>query len=171
MFQAHLDVNVSAEKLWRVAGEQFGQVGQYASGLSSSHLEGPLEVGGTRVCMIGKTKMVETLLSYDAEERTLSYRLVHGGPQAMMKKAENHWAITSLGPHRSRLTLTPTVEFKWWAFPMGLLFKLEIRSVFQTFFDELKHYAETGMVHPRKLQRDAKEGRVNPLMEAPALAE
>jgi Polyketide cyclase / dehydrase and lipid transport len=146
-FQVELDI--SAEHAWIAIGEKFGETGQWTSLLDSSHLEGELTEGGYRVCIQGKKRLTENITRYDPENMTLEYELITGRPP-IVKSAKNFWSVKSLEKNRSKVLMCPDIELKWWAIWLFPMMSLGLNASLSKVMEELKYWAETGNVHPRK---------------------
>ncbi|MBL4788427.1 MAG: SRPBCC family protein [Kordiimonadaceae bacterium] len=152
IFQIELDI--PAERAWVAVGEKFGDTGLWTSFLDSSYMEGEVGVGGQRVCVQGKKKLTEHLTKYDPQTMTLEYELIGGRP-AIVKFAGNRWTVVPLGSQRSKLTMSPTSQLRWWALPLAPVMSLVLRAILPKVLEEFKCWAETGELHPRKKAKTA----------------
>lgn len=50
--RAELVINAPAEDAWAVVGERFGEIGQWASAITESVMDGPSAVGQVRTCQV-----------------------------------------------------------------------------------------------------------------------
>ena len=113
----HLDheIEASAEDVWRVVGERFGDL-TWSEGIDDSHLEGELGVGGVRVCRFqpnafSREGLVrERLTEFDRDGRVLAY--VAENIPGVMRSASNRWTIVPLGPERCRVEMRANIELR-----------------------------------------------------------
>ena len=149
-------VDVPIEKVWKIAAHDFDQVGAWASAVGRSQpndqaaMPQGAEVGG-RVCSTAFGDTQENFTRFDPEGHSFSYRAE--GLPAMIKRAENRWSLRSTGPSRTEVTTQVTMELN--AFPGRLMQPLMRRRLAKTLdqiLEELKHFMETGSIHPRKVQ-------------------
>ena len=101
--RAELVVNATAGDAWVVVGERFGEIGEWASAITESVMDGPPAVGHVRTCRVAGFGPIaagvikERLTQFDPEAKSLSYEAA-GLP----------WFITRSGtaaggqPRRSR---------------------------------------------------------------------
>lgn len=151
-----IDVDVSAERLWDVVGNNFGEVAEITSVLNASHLEGKLEVGGARVCINPQNqRIVEKLTVFDPTTYRLAYDGVDGFP-SWVTKASNHWVVEDSDESKSRLIMQPDIQLRWYFKPIWPLMRLGVRAIIKKFAEEVKYYAETGKRHPRVVKHHAK---------------
>ncbi len=154
--RTELELDVPASEAWRVLGEEFGSVGDWASGLRSSSLDREVEVGALRTCELRafgpfpSGQIIEELLEFDREAMKFTYAPTSGMPP-MFEKAENRWSVEPLGNDRCRVRSHASVDVRWWALPLANFFGGRIRSSVGTFAEEMRHRIETGQAHPRKL--------------------
>ncbi len=151
-----VELDVAASEAWRVLGEEFGSVGDWASGLRSSSLDREVEVGALRTCELRafgpfpSGRIVEELLEFDRDAMRFTYTPTSGMPP-MFQDARNRWSVESLGPDRCRVRSHASVDVHWWALPLAKFFGRGIRSGVDTFAEEMQHRIEKGQAHPRKL--------------------
>ncbi len=118
-----IDIDVPAARAWKVAGEQFGQVSEWAGPVLSSHLDSPLAEGAVRTCEIRAVgpfppgEITETLIEFNRQQRSLAYTVGTGKPP-ILKHLSNRWTIEETGTTKCRLTSTATVTMAWWALPL-----------------------------------------------------
>ena len=156
-----VDVDAPAEEVWRVLADEFGDVGEFASSLRASSLDGPVEVGATRVCEVAAVgpfpprTLTEKLLELDARRMTLAYA-AGGEVPAVFRSATNRWSIVPLGEGRCRAHSHAAMEVAWWALPLVPLFRVSVDREVRRFGEELRLRVERGALHPRKLAQVTK---------------
>jgi hypothetical protein len=80
-----------------VVGERFGEIGEWASAISESVMDGPPAVGRVRTCQVAGFGPIaagvikEHLIEFNSQARSLSYEAAAGMP----------WFIAGTPPSRS----------------------------------------------------------------------
>ena len=152
-----LDVSASADTVWRILADEYALVGQWARAVSSSApnpAAAPLPgaaVGG-RVCTASIGEVTETITVFDPASRTLAYDAKARSMPFFVRGLSGHWTVRPAGS-ASEVGLRFEADLMA---PFDLLMGWAIRRQFRTAIDEtlidLKHYAETGQVHPDKAE-------------------
>ena len=151
-----IEIGASADHLWNILGNGFGEVAEITTVLNASHLEGPLGTGGTRVCINPQNQRIaEQLTTFDPDTHTLAYDGIDGFP-SWVRTAGNHWQIKETGPNSARFTIKPTLTVAWWISPVLPLMLMGVRPILRKFMNEVKYFAEHGTPHPKVVQRRAK---------------
>lgn len=155
-------IDVPIEELWTIVAHDFADVGLWASSVHHSRTNDRAatpdgaEIGG-RVCTTSFGDLREDFTHYDAENHTFGYR-AEGFPN-FMTHAENRWSLRPLGPSRTEVAMHVTMGFN--AFPgrlMKPLMRARVARALGDVLEELEHYAETGRIHPRKVQAQRRAG-------------
>ncbi|MEM7111132.1 MAG: SRPBCC family protein [Chloroflexota bacterium] len=143
-------VNVSADKVWEILGDDFYNISNWSSLVADSHANPDLdssEMG--RVCQLeGGGQVVETVHKYDDANRSLAFYLTGDKIPFFMQEVDNTWSVTPLGPNQSELqvqvdaTLMPVFK----QLMTGMLSKGMAKQA-DGILDELKYFAENG--HPK----------------------
>lgn len=134
------EIDASADEVWQVLGERFGEL-SWSSGITGSSLEGELGVGAVRVCefppnMFARDGTVkEKLLTFDREAMKFSYQPTT--PLGPMKDAINRWTITPLGPRRCKVSSHATVQLRAWAWLFAPFMGPMLRKLGEEFLDDL----------------------------------
>jgi hypothetical protein len=98
-----VDISCSASEAWALFGEGFGSWADWAPGIVSSTLEGPLAQGVVRVNETASLGTVrQELASFDPAARSLAYEM-QGNLPPFFSKARNDWSIEETGPDQCRL--------------------------------------------------------------------
>jgi len=160
--RAELVINAPAEDAWVVVGERFGEIGQWASSITKSVVDGKPAAGTVRTCHvagfgpIGPGVIKERLTRFDPEARSLSYEAVEGMPRFIVRAASD-WSVHA-GPGRTctiqvhaTLTLRPTAR------PLGPLLRSRMRADTRRALAELRQRVETG--HPDPVKAAALTGK------------
>jgi hypothetical protein len=161
--RAEVVISAPAEHAWGVVGERFGEIGEWASPITRSSMDGPPGVGQVRTCHVAGFGPVapgvirERLVTFDPEARSLSYEAAHGLPGFVMR-AVNRWSVHP-GPGRSctvrihaTLTLRPVTR------PLGPVLRWRMRADTRRVLADLRHRVETGRPHPAKVATHVGEG-------------
>ncbi|MBL4685545.1 MAG: SRPBCC family protein [Nannocystaceae bacterium] len=151
-----LELDVPAAEVWRVLGERFGNVGDYAAGVQSSSMDGEVGVGAVRTCTtqpfgpFAAAKITEELTEFDPAAMKFTY-LAGGDLPRMIPTSKNRWSVEALGSERCRVQCHASVDLLWWALPLAQLLGWGIRSEVLRFGEDLRYRVENGTPHPRKL--------------------
>jgi len=146
-----------ASEAWKVLGQHFGAIGEWAAAIHRSKLDRDVGVGAMRTCEIGgfgpfaNGEIVERLTHFDPETMSFGY-VVSTGLPGFIESAENRWSIEALGPERCRVLSRATIVLRWWVRPVGPLMGWRMRADSQKFKEELEHRVEHGQAHPRKVR-------------------
>lgn len=98
-----VNVNATASDAWGLLGEGFGDWADWAPGLDSSRMDGPLEVGAIRVNKAESLGTVtQQLVSFDPDRRSLAYEMREGLPP-FFEAVRNDWIIVELEAGKVRL--------------------------------------------------------------------
>ncbi len=142
-----IDIKASAEDAWEVLGERFGVISEWASAITSSHLEGDLAVGAKRTCHIGgiggigPIELHENLVHFDRHNRRLAYEVASGLPK-MIRYAVNRWAVVPVDPSRCRVTSDAKINVAWYVTPMVPLMRRRMAADIKKLCEELKLHIE-----------------------------
>lgn len=154
-----IEINAPAKDVWNVVAYQYAQIGQWASSISASEsIAGiPTPDGAPvagRACYApgfgGDAR--EEFTYYDEEAMRFGYQAI-GELPLMLKRAENNWAVRTVGPDKSVAEFRAKIDYD--LFP-GLLMvpmlKLMGGRMGRQLLEELKYYVEEGKPHPRKVK-------------------
>ena len=138
-------INASAEKVWKIVGDDFNDVSEWASPVLESHANPNLPPGEKgRVCQVkGAGEVVENVYEYDDEQRELAFTLEGGKFPFFMRRIENVWRVEPKGDNQSvaeigvNITLMPVFK----QLLSGRL-KTALSKQADGFLGELKYFAE-----------------------------
>ncbi|MEM9950205.1 MAG: SRPBCC family protein [Chloroflexota bacterium] len=149
-------INVPASDVWHILAHQFDRIGEWSSGIehSSPNLKAikldDAPMAG-RVCDVPAFgKIEETFIAYDEQAKTYTYEARVGLP-FFVTSAQNSWQVNAIDANTcsvrfdAELTLIPFVGVIL-AIPM----RIRLARIIKNITEELKYYAETGAIHPRK---------------------
>jgi mxaD protein len=97
---AAIDINASADRVWKVAGD-FGGIGSWMPGIESCRVEGENRI----LTMMGMT-ITERLVARDDATRSIVYAIADGAP------VESHEAVITVTPTGETSHVTWTVDAK-----------------------------------------------------------
>jgi Polyketide cyclase / dehydrase and lipid transport len=119
--RAELVISAPAEDTWVVVGERFGEIGEWASPITKSSMDGPPGAGRVRTCHVAgfgplpPGVIKERLAHFDPQARSLSYEAAAGMP-GIIRRAVNRWLVHA-GPGgastvriHATLTLLPVIR-------------------------------------------------------------
>jgi hypothetical protein len=158
-------VNVSADRLWSILGDDFDKVGEWASGVDSS---GPktdaavpdgASVGG-RVCQVpGLGAVDEAFTSFDPAERAYAFAATASKIPSFVHNLTNHTVVNSLGSEQSEVQIKITADTEG---VKGTLVKpvmtRQFNQAIDGFLEDLKIFAESGKISSTKSKALANAG-------------
>ncbi|MBL4684343.1 MAG: SRPBCC family protein [Nannocystaceae bacterium] len=153
-------INAPAQRVWEINGLGFADIGSWARNVLQSRATTGDALPGApasgRICTVaGFGEVVETLQRFDPETRGITLTIEKGLP-FFVRRSEFRSQVIALDATRSRFEVSQTMEIS--TFPGGLLFPLlrrKISSAVLSILEDLKVYAESGVVHPDKARSQA----------------
>jgi Polyketide cyclase / dehydrase and lipid transport len=152
--RAELVINVLAGDAWVVVGERFGDIGEWASAITGSVMDGPPAVGRVRTCQVAGFGPIaagvikERLIEFDPEARSLSYEAAAGMPW-FIAGALSRWSVHA-GPGRAcTVRIHATLALRLAARPLSPALRWRMRAGTRRVLAELRHRVETG--HPAQV--------------------
>ncbi len=110
--QTAVTIDAAADAAWTLLGEGFADWADWAPGIDTSTLEGPLPLGVVRVNATPSLGTVrQELVRFDREGRALAYEMRAGLPP-VFSSLRNDWVIEDLGEGRCRLAGDARFELK-----------------------------------------------------------
>ncbi len=160
--QQNIQIAASAEKVWDILWNKYGQVCDWASTVndsSSKNVSG--NSNGGRTCHSTWGEISEIVDKVDESKLTYTYHA--DGLPSMMKSVVNTFTVNKRGVNTSELavdinvqiTTIPKILMGWMIIP-----KMK-KDIGQTLMD-LKHFAETGEQTEAKIKADKKYFKKNP---------
>lgn len=154
-------IDVPIEQLWKITALDFANIGAWSAGVNSSEGQGAGINGSKvteRVCQPsykGFKATTERFIKYNPNDYSFTYQIPNGLPK-MVTYAENVWKHKKKG-NGTELTMAVNMELKGF---MGWLLKgvmeKQMGKILVENLEELKIYAETGKLHPRKIAANEK---------------
>lgn len=148
----HLNVNAPASRLWQILAEDYDRVGEWTSEIAQSTANPDLAVGEGRVCTTdGFGDVKETITAFDENARQFSYAAEISTFPFFVKEVSNTWRVEASGSERSVVHMHLHARLlPLFAQLMGPVMKRQMAKSADIILEELKYYAETGKIHPRK---------------------
>jgi len=140
------EVNASADAVWNVLGERFGEISGWFDPVVKSRMDGPLAAGATRICdvkavgPVPEGEVVEQLTHFDRDARSLTFQIRAGVP-GFMRLVENAWTVEQTGANTCTATSIVTINLAWYALPMTPLIKMQLGKTLASFVVELEKAA------------------------------
>lgn len=151
-----IQINAPASVVWQLVAHEFENVSTWASDVNQSKkttnfnlLEGA-DVSG-RVCTSQYGDIVEAFIHFDEANMTFTYDAKGDAVPFFIKRTTNTWTVEAIEEKTCIVYFQPEVEFiPIMGLFVGLPMRMFMRTVLQKTLEELKHYVETGSIHPRK---------------------
>ncbi len=162
-----IQIEREAEHVWRLLSEDFDKVSQWMSPVYNSYKitgEDPVEGASMagRICELspkpGGLYAVERITHIDHESREMTVEIEPRNAPAALPLSKNNLElkVVSLGEGKSEVIWKTSPELKTFGKVMKPLVKVGLSKSFGEVLQELKHFAETGAQHPRKVKKSAK---------------
>jgi len=154
-------VNAPADKVWAIVAHDFAKIGEWASGVAQSKINTSADVPvgatvGGRVCSVpGFGEIRETFIDYDEAGKTFTYAAT--GMPFFVTSAHNSWYVRAVDANTSDVSFQAEMKLlPLIGAVMAIPMKMQLTRLLDNATEELKYYAETGMLHPRKEKLKAK---------------
>ncbi|MFO0618408.1 MAG: SRPBCC family protein [Polyangiaceae bacterium] len=150
-------IDAPPERIWRVLGERFMHVGEWAAPITSSCSVGTdvPGAGATRACTIapfgpiGAGVVQERLTRYEPDERAFEYEAIAGMPR-FVARAVNRWSVARVADAQSVVKIHASLELRGPMALFGCVLRWQFLRAGAKVAEELKHFVEHGRPHPRK---------------------
>lgn len=144
-------IAVPIERLWDITANDFQNVDAWISGVNNSEGSGN-GLNAERSCLPsykGFSQTTERIVAYDPEQYRFTYKIIKGLP-GFVESAQNEW-IHQETSNGTEITMEVTMKVSGlMGYLMGGIMKKKMGKILDDALEELKTYAETGQVHPRK---------------------
>ena len=153
-------VDASPDTVWDILGPNYVRAGDWASSVYvSAPRAGTPKVAGApvagRTCETSLGPFTEAIEAYDPDRRHVAYSATGDAMPGFVRGLRNAWTVRPASGGGSEVEMELRADI---AFPfdllMGPLMRLQFGRVLRQATQELKHYAETGRPHPRKVKAD-----------------
>ncbi|MFT6698918.1 MAG: hypothetical protein ACJAVD_000404 [Porticoccaceae bacterium] len=147
-------IEKNANDIWQVMGIQFDEIHVWASFFKDSKPAGENKFDGinfsARDTVVEGGTNTHSLDLFDSEKFILSYTVTAGAPP-FANKVGAAWALEIINDHKSKASITINLELKD-GIPEEKVSEVKIwlHSSSNDMLEDLKHYVETGRLHPRK---------------------
>lgn len=155
-------IDATADRVWEILGPRYAQAGDWASSVYASvpRLDLPAlsdaPVAG-RVCQTSLGPFTETIEAYDTQHRHVAYSATGEKMPGFVKRLTNSWTVRAKGGMSEvEMELNAKIVFPF-SWLMGPLMRMQFARVLKDATQELKHYAETGTPHPRKVKMNGSQ--------------
>ena len=161
-----ITANAPIDRVWDILGPGYVNAGDWASAVYISHPRvGEAKVAGApaagRVCQTSLGPFTESIEEYDPINHRVAYSATGDKMPGFVKSLVNSWTLTPAGSGRTKVRMELNADI---AFPfnvlMGWMMKMQFRGALKDSIEDLKHYAEAGKPHPRKLKVDGSKKAV-----------
>jgi hypothetical protein len=167
--RAELMINAPAEDAWVVVGERFGDIGEWASAITESVMDGPPAVGQVRSCQIagfGPIKagvITERLIQFDPAARSLTYQAAGGMPW-FIAGAVSHWSVAARPGGACTVRIHATLALRPAARPLSPVLRWRLRAGTRRTLAEFRRRVEAG--HPDQASPGTPASRNTPPLGA-----
>lgn len=154
--QKELVINKNIDDVWEIMGTQFDQVHLWSTNFKESKAGGSAKFSSIpyseRITRTDRGETIQELDSFDPTTHTLTYHITKGAP-GIAKYASAVWSLKSSGENETTVILAFKMETKgFFGFMMMPLIKKGMGKSALEIAEDLKHYAENGTPHPRKVK-------------------
>ena len=158
--RAKLVINALAEDAWAVVGERFGEIGEWASAITESVMDGAPAVGQVRTCQVAGFGPIaagvikERLIEFDPEARSLSYEAAEGMPW-FIAGAVSRWSVHAGPGGACTVRIHATLALRPAARPLSPALRWRMRADTRRILAELMQRVEAGHSRPGHPHRPA----------------
>lgn len=158
--QKSMTINADSDSVWDIVAHQFDRVGEWSTAVASSS-PNPNAVApdgamvGGRVCDVpGFGDIKETFTAYS--EKNKQYTFAVDGMPSFITLAQNTVTVRPISASKSEVSLKIEMQTNAIGKVMGPMFRIKLSSTVDGFLADLKVYAETGSISPKKRKQLAK---------------
>lgn len=152
------EINASSEKVWEILGPNFLSISKWGTGILSSVNNPQAEIkfmnapAGGRFCEVkGIGKIEEIILHYSHDDKEITWSAYSPKIPGFVHGLQNAFKIEKINEEKCVINANLTAHLKG---IMGFLLGGKIEGNFQktieVFLKDIKIYAETGKVSPKK---------------------
>lgn len=150
--EKEITIKASAEKVWSILADEYEKVGDWATIIPESaprkNAMGKLE---GRTCSSSYGDVKEMITNWDKENMTYSYQA--DGLPPIFKKGGNVWSVQAIDVNACKVNMDLKMEMA--TVPgllMGWMLKPKMSKDIDGLMEDLKHYVERGVPHPKKVK-------------------
>jgi hypothetical protein len=150
-----LTIEKNTNEVWQIMGNQFDQIHIWASFFKDSKPSGKKKFNeidfSARETVVEGGENTHSLDVFDSKNHTLSYTVTAGAPP-FADKAQAEWALESTNEDSCTASITVNMELKEMV-PEEKAAEVKhwLSKSSNEMLEEMKHFIETGNLHPRKL--------------------
>jgi len=149
-----VSINVPAEKVWAIVGQNFAKIGEWDGTVSSSKINNDFpKVNGSpyggRVCETSFGTINEKFITYDEKRMTFSFQGDIKSP--VFSNVLNTVTVVPVNANKSRITASPNVDLTFIGKVISPLIKAGLGGAIKKGLKDLKYYAENDTISPRKI--------------------
>lgn len=162
-----LNINTSAEYVWKILSEDFDKVGDWITAvpisrkISGNHCAGDATMEG-RVCHFDTkengARANERIIKHDSAKMEMTVEVIPVDAPFPVHKNIVDIKVIPLGPQLCKTVWHSEADLKWMGKAMYPMVKFGIGKLFGEIVEELKYFAEHGTPHPRKIKQMKKQG-------------
>lgn len=152
------EINASSDKVWEILGPNFLSISEWGTGILSSvnnpeaNIKFENAPAGGRFCEVeGFGKFEELILHYSDDAKEITWNADSLKIPGFVKGLQNAFKIEGVSDEKCRISSNLTADLKG---IMGALLGGKVKGNFEKtieiFLTDIKIYAETGEVSPRK---------------------
>lgn len=134
-------VAASAEDVWTLLGERFGEIGTWADAVVDSKLDRDMSRGAIRTCelkptSVGSGTIREEVIVFDRSDQSVGFKVIEGVP-GFMRLVQNIYTVKDIGPGMAQVKSDLHVKVAWYMTPMLPIIRNNFRKLIGGFIDEL----------------------------------
>ena len=148
-FKVEREINVQADQLWKIVGEDYGSIAYtHPKIMSSDYINGTLKAqeGAERVCNFnekGTQFLKEKIVGYDPANMTFVNQVYQAGKFPLVPELTRAtYTVKDLGNGKSQLSFD--MQFRTKPAFMGGMAKGKFKKLIADYFIGIEHYAATG---------------------------
>lgn len=131
----------STDDVWGRLAEEFASISKWVPAVTSSRLDGPMQVGANRTCVLDNMggisgEIRENVTGFDRSNKRLQYKVISGLPP-MVEVITNTWVMTPAPNNSTELKSDIDVVLKWWAKPLAPVMKPKLTASINGMIDKL----------------------------------
>ena len=147
--QQQININASADKVWKILGTDFGAVDEWAARMLDSQGDKALGPKGGRVVQtVEYGEATETLYQFDDKKRELAYTVEAAGIPPVLSDVTTGWRVEPQGDDQAAAEITFAGKLADPA--MSDMLHGRLQEGLDKLLPELKYYAENDQPHPNK---------------------
>lgn len=156
-------IRASSDRVWDIIGHQYAQVGDWASNIYASRQHAlvsklPEAPCAGRICETSLGNFQETITHYSNQHKQVSYTAEGDKMPFFVKRLANNWTVTPLGDNASQVEMRMEISIlPLFNLVMGPIMRKQMKAASQVVLEDLIYFAEEGIPHPRKVERQCQQ--------------